>query len=182
MRHSYEQLIREATILPAWIDRANSFKLQYEKNHARYQEAWAHCNVPSIIIACINTMENGGRFDRHIHNGDALTGRTHQVPAGRPKVGNPPFSWLESVVDCLVDLKKLNLHPWGEDFSKDLEKLEAFNGWGYRNKQKDSPYIVNGSTFTVKGKYVADGVYDPNAESKQLGILPMLIVTRYFKQ
>jgi lysozyme family protein len=79
-------------------------------------------------------------FNRHLHNGDPLTARTVQVPAGRPKTGEPPFTWEESATDALM-LEKLD--QW-EDWSVPgtLYKLEQYNGWGYRLAHPDvkSPY------------------------------------------
>jgi len=36
---------------------------------------------------------------RYFHNGDGLTGRTVQVPTGRPPTGEPPFTWGPPPVD-----------------------------------------------------------------------------------
>lgn len=182
MRKSNSELLKTAIISPQWMDAANAFKKHYEKNHDQYAEAWAHTNVPAPIIAVVNYLENGGRFDRHPHNGDALSARTHQVPAGRPKEGNPPFTWLESAIDCFKTLKKMNEFPWGEDYGKDLDKLESFNGLGYKNKNMVSPYIWSGCQHYLRGKYVADGKFDPNAVSKQLGAWALLMIVGYFKQ
>lgn len=181
MRHPYEQLIDEFELLPEWEASAAAFKQHYEKNKAVYEEVYAHTNVPPEIVAVINMMECGGRLDRHLANGDPLTARTKQVPAGLPKEGNPPFTFLQGAVAAL-EYDKMNLHPWGEDVTKDLAKLEAYNGMGYKKRDMDSPYIVNGSNFTTKGKFVADGKFDPNATSKQLGVLPMLMVVGYFEE
>src|SRR4051812_33071262 len=70
-------------------------------NRARYESVQADTGVPWHVIALIHCMEGGQRFDRHLHNGDPLSARTVQVPAGRPKTGTPPFTWEESAQDAL---------------------------------------------------------------------------------
>jgi hypothetical protein len=52
-----------------------------------------------------------------------------------------------------------------------LYRLEAFNGYGYRNVKPpiNSPYLWSFSNQYTKGKFVADHVYDANAVSDQCG-------------
>src|SRR5438105_1931555 len=59
----------------------------------RYRAVMSTSTVPWYVIAAIHSMECGLRFDQHLHNGDPLTARTVQVPAGRPRTGQPPFAW-----------------------------------------------------------------------------------------
>jgi hypothetical protein len=53
-----------------------------------------------------------------------------------------------------------------------LYTIEKFNGLGYEKvKPKiNSPYLWNGSNHYTRGKYVRDGVYDPNKMDKQCGV------------
>ena len=78
-----------------WIAR------KIERNQARYETISKSANVPWQIVASIHSMECGLNFGQHLHNGDPLTARTRQVPAGRPKTGRPPFSFEESAKDAL---------------------------------------------------------------------------------
>jgi lysozyme family protein len=55
-----------------------------------------------------------------------------------------------------------------------LYRLEAYNGFGYRRKGVPSPYLWSFCNLYERGKYVADGQYDPNAVSKQCGAGVML--------
>ena len=50
-----------------------------------------------------------------------------------------------------------------------LDRLERYNGLGYRRRGRPSPYLWSYSGHYDKGKYVADGRFDPDAESKQCG-------------
>ena len=71
--------------------------------------------------------------------------------------------------DHFADVKKWPL-------SVILFKLEGFNGFGYRTKHPEvlTPYLWSFSNHYTKGKFVADGVWDGNAVSKQCGAAVML--------
>ena len=97
---------------------------------------------------------------------------TVRVPKGRPKQGQPPFTWEESASDALVFD---GLHKW-KDWSLPgtLFVLERFNGFGYRNKGIHSPYLWSFSNHYAKGKFVADGVFSATAVSNQCGAAVLL--------
>lgn len=147
-------------------------------NKTRYQVVEARTGVPWWWIGLTHNLEAGGRFDKHLHNGDPLTARTRQVPANRPAGGKPPFTWEVSAVDALLikGLDKISVWP----IERALYEAERYNGFGYRmHHAKDlSPYLwakTNHNDGT--GKYVADGKWDPNAPSeKQCGFAPTLKV------
>src|SRR6266446_9894498 len=50
----------------------------------RYVEVWQVTGVPAKFIGVMHHLEASGSFLRHLHNGDLLTGRTVNAPAGRP--------------------------------------------------------------------------------------------------
>src|SRR5690606_34802229 len=70
-------------------------------NKVRYKKAGAPLQIPWYFIAVIHNMESGLSFKGHFHNGDPLTSRTRNVPAGRPVKNSPPFTWEESADDAL---------------------------------------------------------------------------------
>jgi len=51
-----------------------------------------------------------------------------------------------------------------------LTFAEAYNGWGYYNRDRISPYVYSGTNVYKKGKYVADGKFDPETIDIQPGI------------
>ena len=131
-------------------------------------------NVPWFVIAIFNNLEAGLRVDRHLHNGDKLTGRTTHVPPGRPALGNPPFTWVESAADALTFH---DLDTWKDWSVAGIAfKLELFNGTGYRRRHPHvkSPYLWSFSNIYVKGKYVADGTFSQDAVSQQCGGMVLL--------
>jgi lysozyme family protein len=128
--------------------------------------------IPWQLIGIAHGMEAGFDFSRHLHNGDPLTDRTKQVPAGRPATGKPPFTWRASAVDALM-LKGLHqVAKWS--LARVLYELERFNGFGYRLRALPSPYLWSFTDLYVKGKYVRDHEFDPDAVSKQCGAAAIL--------
>jgi lysozyme family protein len=124
--------------------------------------------IPWWFLACVHNMECGMNWERHWHNGDPLTARTVNVPAGRPKRGEPPFSWLASAEDALRMKKLDEVLDWSMPHA--LWLLEKYNGHGYRlYRGIHSPYLWAGTNHYKAGKYTSDGKYDAAAVSKQAG-------------
>jgi lysozyme family protein len=139
----------------------------------RYEQVAAHFGgMPWQFLAVMHGMEAGFRFDRHLHNGDPLTGRTVRVPAGRPRTGTPPFSWEESAQDAMALMGYDRVTDWS--LANVLYLLEKYNGFGYRRKGLRTPYLWSYSNLYEKGRYVADGVFDPEAVSRQCGAATLL--------
>lgn len=130
--------------------------------------------VPWHVLGALHMMEASCNLGRHLHNGDQLTARTTHVPVGRPKAGEPPFSWLQSAEDAV---RMHGLHLWADwSLSGTLWRIEAYNGWGYRryHPETKSPYLWGGSNQYTSGKYAADGKWDPAAVSRQIGAAVLL--------
>lgn len=138
-----------------------------------YEELVSGTKVPWWFVAAIHYREASYRFNTHLHNGDPLSNRTKQVPAGRPIVGNPPFTWIQSAKDALFVLKKFDTYQdW--DIESILYRLEAYNGFGYQKRGINSPYLWSGTNHYTKGKFVADGRFDNETVDKQLGTVPII--------
>lgn len=130
--------------------------------------------VPWFVVGVLHTMESSGSFRKHLHNGDPLTDRTVHVPRGRPAKGTPPFSWSDSAVDALR-LEALDIwRDWSLEGT--LYRLELWNGFGYRRSHPEvlSPYLWGASNHYSAGKYVADGKFDSQAVSAQVGAAVLL--------
>lgn len=124
-------------------------------------------NIPWQFLACVHYMECGFSFKHHLHNGDPLTHKTVRVPKGRPVRGDAPFTFKESALDALVYQDLHEEMDWS--VPNMLYKLEAYNGYGYRSKGINSPYLWSFSNHYTKGKYVADHKYSATAVSTQCG-------------
>lgn len=125
---------------------------------------------PWYAVGIIHYMECDCNFNEHIHNGNPLTGRTYDAPSGRPIADpiNPPnYSWEESVTDW-VRLKKWDV--WVDWQIPDiLYRCEQNNGFGNEAHGINSPYLWSYTSNYVKGKFVSDGKFNPDAISKQVG-------------
>lgn len=144
------------------------------QNKSRYEAVGAPLHIPWYFVGIIHSMESGRNFSRHLHNGDPLTGRTIQVPRGRPKTGNPPFTWEESAIDALKSHKLNQVGEWS--LPRILYEFERYNGWGYRMRHPHvfSPYLWSFSNHYTKGKYIADGTWSETAVSQQIGAVVFL--------
>ncbi|MBL7799161.1 MAG: hypothetical protein JNL95_00430 [Chitinophagales bacterium] len=171
-RSNYETLFATCLIKPSKYPEIDRTLDKIVANKARYQNIGDASNVPWYMVGLIHSLECNLNFNKHLHNGDPLTARTVQVPKGYPKTGTPPFTFEASAKDAL-SIEGLN--KWGNwTIAGLLYKLEAYNGFGYYGKGINSPYLWSYSNHYIKGKYVADGKYDPNAVSLQCGVAVLL--------
>jgi lysozyme family protein len=169
LQKEYEDLFNSCNIRAVRAGEVESTLSRIMGNRARYEAAGDPLSVPWYFVAVVHCMECSLDFTRHLHNGDPLTARTVQVPAGRPATGQPPFSWETSAVDALA-LKKLN--TWTDwTIPGTLFKLEEYNGFGYRLHHPEvlTPYLWCHSNHYSRGKYVADGSWSDTAQSRQCG-------------
>jgi len=174
LRKSYEDLFDTCQIRPDRFPTLDRTVARLLANRARYEAVSATAGVPWYFVAVIHNLEADMNFTRHLHNGDPLSARTVQVPAGRPRRGQPPFTWEESAADALA-LKGLDAQTdW--TLAGTLYQLERYNGWGYRRHHPDvlSPYLWSFSDHYTCGKYVADGRWSETAISRQCGAAVLL--------
>lgn len=171
-RNEYQQLFDTCIIKPDKYAAVDAVVANIVSGKNRYDAVSAKTNIPWFFIGIIHSLECSSSFTCHLHNGDPLTARTVHVPKGYPKTGTPPFAWEDSAVDAL---KMRSLNVWA-DWSVPgiLFQLEGYNGFGYRVKGIHSPYLWSFSNQYTRGKFTADGIYDPNAVSKQVGAAVLL--------
>lgn len=173
-RMTYAEMYQQAKIRPEKLSEVKWVAQKIRANKPRYEAVVLSLanGMPYWFVGIIHFMEGGGKFSTHLHNGDPLTARTKNVPAGRPVKGQPPFSWEESAIDALTYMKYDKVTDWGIQNCLDL--FERYNGMGYKKKGLPSPYLWSYTQFYTKGKYVKDGKYDPNAISKQPGVAAIM--------
>lgn len=170
---TYSEMYEQAQINPSKFGELRLIADKIKLNKDRYQGVASNFgDMPYWFVAVIHTMEGGGKFTTHLHNGDPLTARTIQVPKGRPLMGNPPFTWEESAIDALKLMRYDKVTGW--EMQDCLERLEKYNGLGYKKRGVNSPYLWSYTQFYQKGKFVADGKYDPDAVSKQPGCVAII--------
>jgi len=174
LRQQYQNLFNTCVVNPGQIPAVNGIIARIVPNQGRYQSVAGPLGIPWYFVAVIHNMECSLNFNQQLHNGDPLTARTVHVPAGRPPTGQPPFTWEESATDALTYQGFANLNDWA--LSTILYRLEAYNGFGYRNRTPtiNTPYLWALSNQYTSGKYVADGTFDPSAVSSQCGAAVIL--------
>lgn len=169
----YASQFNACQIKPERLEEVRKQVLRIRDNENRYRAVASNfTGMPWWVPGVLHSMECGLNFSQHLHNGDPLKARTVQVPKGRPKVGNPPFTWEESAIDALEYDGLDKVEDWS--VGNALVMFENYNGTGYRKKGVPSPYLWSFTDQYRCGKYVADGHYDPLAVSKQAGCAALL--------
>jgi lysozyme family protein len=137
----------------------------------RYQAVSAKTGVPWAFIAVAHERESSQGWSGSLAQGDPWNRVSIHVPAGR----GPFKSWEDAAVDALVNCAPYAARNKDWSIGGTLTKLEEYNGLGYAARGRPSPYIWSGTDQYVSGKYVRDGVYDPNAIDSQLGCAGLLM-------
>lgn len=138
---------------------------------ARYQNVSDKTGVPWAFIAVVHEREASQNWNTQLGQGDPLDRVSVHVPAGR----GPFKSWEEGAYDALVYCAPHAARNKNWSIGGTLTMLEEYNGLGYAARSKPSPYVWSGTNQYVSGKYVRDGVYDPNVVDQQLGCAGLLM-------
>jgi lysozyme family protein len=172
LKTEYEQLWTSCQIRPEFAERVAWHRTKLLQNRPRYEQVSAATGAPWWFIGIVHALEASFSFQGHLHNGDPLSARTVNVPANRPPRWNPPNDWLSSAIDAITFEGFAGQSDW--TVARALYRFEGYNGFSYRTKGINSPYLWSFSTHYAKGKFVRDHVYDPNAVSAQCGAAVML--------
>jgi lysozyme family protein len=150
----------------------------------RYQDVSDQTKVPWYVIAALHYREANLNFFGHLHNGDRLDQKTHNVPKRRPFLQNHPlpagakdskwppipfetdFAWRLSAADALTEFE--NIKSWTVE--RMLFGFEQYNGFGYRPHHIDSPYVWSYSQYYHEGGFPCDGCWSGTYISKQAGL------------
>jgi uncharacterized protein (TIGR02594 family) len=172
----YKRLWDQAKIRPEKAATVAASVKQLRELKPSYDQVNSITTVPWYVVGLIHSLEASFSVNTHLHNGDPLSARTIHVPAGRPKQGNPPFSWVASAVDALTlkGLQNVGKDAWS--IERIAYELERYNGFGYRNNHPavNTPYLWSCTDQYTKGKYIGDHKFDPDAVSKQVGAMALL--------
>ncbi len=138
---------------------------------ARYQAIEAKTGVPWFVIAVTHQRESSQDWSRSLAQGDPWNKKSTHVPKGR----GPFASFEDAAIDALKNCAPYAARNTDWSVGGLLTMLEQYNGLGYFNRSLPSPYIWSGTDQYIKGKYVADGKFDPNVVDKQLGCAGLLL-------
>jgi lysozyme family protein len=137
----------------------------------RYQAVSAKTGVPWAAIAVIHERESSQDWTESLAQGDPWNRVSVHVPAGR----GPFRSWEEAAIDALVNCAPYAARNTDWSIGGTLTRLEEYNGLGYASRSVASPYVWSGTTQYRSGKYIRDGVYDPDAIDRQPGCAGLLL-------
>lgn len=169
---------RDIKPLPEQVFRVDKMVSLYANNQKRYEEVTnaRPPGCPSAIVFVFHMRESTCDFTKHLHEGSSLKARTKWEPIGRPKTGQPPFSFLASAIDALYVIKSYQRAEKWAKIDSMVDWIERYNGLGYRiyHPNIPSPYVVGGSNLQRPGKYVADRKFDLTVMDRQLGCLVVL--------
>jgi lysozyme family protein len=138
---------------------------------ARYRAVSAKTGVPWPVIAVIHERESSQDWSGSLAQGDPWNRVSVHVPAGR----GPFKSWEDAAVDALVNCAPHAARNKDWSIGGILTKLEEYNGLGYAARGKPSPYVWSGTNQYRSGKYVRDGIYDPDVVDSQPGCAGLLM-------
>ncbi|QQO14382.1 peptidoglycan-binding protein [Bradyrhizobium diazoefficiens] len=143
-------------------------------NHKEiYKEIETKTDVPWWFVAVLHSRESSFNFNTYLGNGQALNRVTTIVPKGR----GPFASFAEGAVDALRLEGFVGARDWG--IAKTMFRLEKYNGFGYRGRGVNSPYLWSGSNIYGPpeqrgGKFTSDGAFEPGTVDPQLGAAVIL--------
>jgi len=136
----------------------------------KYSDVPEKTGIPAVWIAASFEREASSDFRDSPAQGDPWNRKSVHVPANR----GPFSSWEEAALDAyhLDGLDKVGQGHWSWELC--CYYGELFNGPGYHSHGIPSPYLWGGTNIQKPGKYVRDGVFDPNVMDSQLGIIPIM--------
>lgn len=172
LKDRYEALYAGMTIRPEWSSQVEWHRKKLLQYRPRYEPVALSTGVPWWFVGIVHALEGSFNFATHLHNGDPLSDRTVQHPAGRPQIWNPPNNWEASATDALIIENMAHQPDWS--LARALHRFESYNGFSYYKHLINSPYLWSFSNQYTQGKFVADHVYDQNAIFKQCGAAVML--------
>lgn len=159
-----------ASVVPSLVHFVDGVAGDLVAAKSRYQAVEAKTGVPWAVIAVIHERESSQSWTASLAQGDPWRKVSIHVPKGR----GPFQSWEDAAIDALTNCAPhlASWHDW--TISGALCALERYNGEGYWNMGRPSPYLWSSTNQYSRGKYIADGHFDPNAVDKQIGVAALL--------
>ena len=134
--------------------------------------------VPWAVVAVAHERESTQNFNAQLAQGDPLNEVSTHVPRGQGPYLNHPNDPPGEDAFYRAALVALNSRPVWHDWSAGgaLTYLEQYNGLGYADMGRASPYIWSGTSEAQIGKYDHDGPsgWNPNEWDVQLGCAGLL--------
>lgn len=165
----YARLDARAVIVPSREHEVAEVAERLLRDKQVYAEVSEKSRVPTAWLMAISEREMSGNLHCYLGNGQPLNRRTTIVPRNR----GPFPDFVAGALDAmhLEGLDKVADQPGGWSMERYCYESELWNGFGYRARGIPSPYVYGGTTVQRRGKFVADGAFDPSVMDPQLGTL-----------
>lgn len=167
---SYRPLWEGMKIHDAKVAAADQAARRILAGKARYQDVERRTKVPWFFVGLTHLREGNLNFGTYLGNGQSITRVTTIEPRGR----GPWPTFEAGAVDALTKMQFINQPPGFWTLERIAYCLEGFNGYGYRGKGVNSPYLWASTNRYTKGKFPRDHVFDPNMVDTQLGSMAVL--------
>ena len=168
LKPEYAGLWRSMQVRPERTGEVDRIARALLAHKPRYEEVARTTGVPWSVIAVLHQRESDADFRTYLGNGEPLNRKTRIVPAGR----GPFPTWEAGAIDALQYDGLDKVREWTPE--RACYEIEKFNGFGYRNKQINSPYLWSYSNIYSSGKYVSDGQFSSSTVDEQCGAMPVL--------
>ncbi len=172
---NYQSLWDNMQIRDDWKSIAQNVAKKIVNGQAKYAAAVAGTTIPWWFIGVVHMMEGGLDFGTHLHNGDPLTARTVNHPAGHPAViQGLPIDWVYSAKDSIVYERLDKVTDWS--LTSVLYHWHRYNGISneYKRRHIPTPYLWSGTQHYIKGLYTSDHHFEADRVSKQIGAAVLL--------
>jgi lysozyme family protein len=178
----YKRLWKTLQIRSERLDDVDAIVRKIVANRKRYQEVSRLVpQFPWYLVGALHSRESSLSFAGHASNGDPLTARTRNVPAGRIPGVPPPYTWEQTAVDVYkqkaATIAALGIEGAADTLWEVLHFAQAWNGFGYENgagrntiPESTSPFLWSFSTAYVSGKYAADNKFRRDLVDAQAGV------------
>lgn len=170
-RKAYDECVVTADVK----DQASKILAQMAPHSFTYAQIGWTFRLPWLCVSVIHQMECGMDFEKHLANGDPLTGNTVHAPKNlMSDQFHAPYSFVDAGIEALKWYKaqwsgNLSVH----DIPSALQFLDQWNGLGYWEHAVNNPYLWCGTDKYTKGKYATDGNFDPELVSTQIGVVAL---------
>lgn len=169
-------LLASAHILPSVLPTALNVAKRLMQSRSRYETIQQLTTVKVVPCACIHERECDADFRCALCNGERIIGtdrKTTLVPRGYG-----PWATFEAGAQtafAIDGLDKVAALPEGWTFERAVYEWEIYNGIGPRSHGRHTGYNWAGTNIYNGGKYVSDGVWNPNAWDTQLGCVTVAL-------
>jgi lysozyme family protein len=169
LKPEYEQLLSISTINEARHAGCVRDAQRILDLKGQYLEVNAQTGIPAVWMMAVGEREAGNLImQRYFGNGQSLKRATTEVPRGQ----GPFDSWVAGTLSALRLLKIDRVKDWTWPLM--LYEGEAWNGFGPRIHGLHTGYLWAGTNIYSRGKYVSDGVWNPDAIDSQLGTVALM--------